>query len=217
VPDYVHFHKIRFQLIFVKAGWVKLVYEDQGEPFTMVAGDCVLQPPEIRHRVLESSPGLEVIEVGCPADHETIADWALPLPTDDIRADRDFGGQRFVRHVAAGARYESWRVDAWEFRDTGIGGATAGLAGARVARPTTPTTTTEGHWISHDTEFALLVVLSGGVTFETEGDRVRLGDADSVAIPGGTRYRLAAPTDDCELLDVTLPADPRERSEGASP
>jgi quercetin dioxygenase-like cupin family protein len=205
VPDYVHFHKIRFQLIFVKAGWVKLVYEDQGEPFTMVAGDCVLQPPEIRHRVLESSPGLEVIEVGCPAEHETIADWALPLPTGDIRPDRDFDGQRFVRHVAAGAPYESWRIDGWEFRDTGIGGATAGLAGARVARPSTAA---EGHWISHDTEFALLVVLSGGVTFETaESGRVRLGGADSVAIPGDTRYRLTDPTDDCELLDVTLPAE----------
>ncbi len=79
VPDYVHFHKIRFQMIFVKSGWVASVYEDQGEPFVMHAGDCVLQPPEIRHRVLESSPGLEVIEIGCPAEHETIADWALPL------------------------------------------------------------------------------------------------------------------------------------------
>jgi quercetin dioxygenase-like cupin family protein len=204
VPDYVHFHKVRFQMIFVKSGWVELVYEDQGEPFTMVAGDCVLQPPEIRHRVLESSPGLEVIEVGCPAEHETIADWGLPLPTGDVRPDRDFDGQRFVRHVAAGARYEAWRVDGWEYRDTGIGGATAGLAGARVARPTTAS---RGHWISHDTEFALLVVLSGVVTFETESGRVRLGDADSVAIPGDTRYRLVDPTDECELLDVTLPAD----------
>jgi mannose-6-phosphate isomerase-like protein (cupin superfamily) len=170
----------------------------------MVAGDCVLQPPEIRHRVLESSPGLEVIEVGCPADHETIADWALSLPTGDIRPDRDFDGQRFVRHIAAGALYESWRVDGWEHRDAGIGAATAGLAGARVARPTAAA---EGHWISHDTEFALLVVLSGGVTFETENGRVRLGDADSVAIPGATPYRLTAPTDDCEVLDVTLPAE----------
>jgi len=58
VPDYVHFHKVRFQMIFCKKGWVRLVYEDQGEPFLMRAGDCVLQPPEIRHRVLEASAGL---------------------------------------------------------------------------------------------------------------------------------------------------------------
>ena len=36
-------------------------------------GDMVIQPPEIRHRVLESSDGLEVVEIGCPADHITIA------------------------------------------------------------------------------------------------------------------------------------------------
>ena len=64
VPDYTHFHKIRFQMIYCYKGWVRLVYEDQGSPFVMQAGDCVLQPPQIRHRVLESSPGLEVIEIG---------------------------------------------------------------------------------------------------------------------------------------------------------
>ena len=213
VPDYVHFHKIRFQMIFVKSGWVSLVYEDQGEPFTMHAGDCVLQPPEIRHRVLGSSPGLEVIEIGCPAEHETIADWSLPLPTGVIRPDRDFGGQRFVRHIAAGAPYAPWRIAGWEYRDTGIGAATDGLAGARVARPTTrPTARSTGrpapHRVVHDTEFSQLVVLAGTVTSEVEGGpSERLGDADSLAIPGGTRYRLVDPSDDCELLDVTLPAD----------
>jgi quercetin dioxygenase-like cupin family protein len=204
VPDYVHFHKVRFQMIFVKSGWVTLVYEDQGEPFTMHAGDCVLQPPEIRHRVLECSAGLEVVEVGCPAEHETIADWSLPLPTGAVRTDRDFGGQRFVRHVAAGAPYAPWRIAGWEFRDTGIGEATEGLAGARVARPIAPPVP---QWIVHDTEFSQLVVLAGMVTIELEGGPTeRLGDADSIAIPGGTRYRLVDPSDDCELLDVTLPA-----------
>ena len=30
VPDYVHHHKIHFQMIFCYKGWVKVVYEDQG-------------------------------------------------------------------------------------------------------------------------------------------------------------------------------------------
>ena len=71
VPDYVHYHRIRFQLIYCHRGWVRVVYEDQGEPFVLQAGDCVLQPPEIRHRVLEASPGLEVVELSCPAEHVT--------------------------------------------------------------------------------------------------------------------------------------------------
>ena len=84
VPDYVHFHKVRFQMIFCYRGWVKVVYEDQGPPFVLQAGDCVLQPPRIRHRVLEASPGLEVVEIGCPADHETRADLVMELPTGRV-------------------------------------------------------------------------------------------------------------------------------------
>jgi hypothetical protein len=60
VPDNVHYHTVGFQLIHCHAGWVRLVYEDQGEPFILRAGDSVIQPPQIRHRVLESSGGLEV-------------------------------------------------------------------------------------------------------------------------------------------------------------
>jgi quercetin dioxygenase-like cupin family protein len=52
VPDMVHFHKVGFQLIFCINGWVDVVYEDQGGPIRLRAGDCFIQPPEIRHRVL---------------------------------------------------------------------------------------------------------------------------------------------------------------------
>ncbi len=205
VPDYVHFHKVRFQMIFVKSGWVRLVYEDQGDPFVMVAGDCVLQPPEIRHRVLEASPGLEVIEVGCPALHETIADWALPLPNGVGDDGRTWAGQRFVRHVAASAASFPWRHVGWTYRDTGIGGATDGLAGARVARPHGEQNDAFG--TSGASELAMLVVVSGEVVFETaDGARTQMAAGSSVAIPPGLPYRLVSASPDCELLDVTLPA-----------
>jgi hypothetical protein len=51
----------------------------------MMAGDMVLQPPGIRHRVLESSPGLEVVEISCPALHETFADHEMELPNGKDR------------------------------------------------------------------------------------------------------------------------------------
>jgi quercetin dioxygenase-like cupin family protein len=205
VPDYVHFHKVRFQMIFVKSGWVRLVYEDQGDPFVMVAGDCVLQPPQIRHRVLESSPGLEVIEIGCPALHETIADWALPLPNGPGDPMRRWDEQSFVRHVAADAEYRPWTIGGWVFRDTGIGVATNGLAGARVAR-LAGTADASDAAVDVVGEFAMLVVLAGAVTFHSNEASTRLRESSSVAIPPGMRYRLLEPTADCELLDVTLPA-----------
>ena len=94
VADYVHYHDVRVQVIYCLRGWVRLVYEDQGEPFVMSAGECVVQPPGIRHRVLECSPGLEVIEVAAPAVHATHVDHELPLPT--ARRERTYAGQRFV-------------------------------------------------------------------------------------------------------------------------
>ena len=48
VPDMVHFHKVGFQLIFCYRGWVEVIYEDQGGPIRLQAGDCFIQPPEIR-------------------------------------------------------------------------------------------------------------------------------------------------------------------------
>lgn len=96
VPDYVHYHKVEFQVIYCIRGRIKVVYEDQGPPFWLTAGDLVLQPPEIRHRVLECEANSEVIEVTMPAEHETRADNELTLPTQELKPDRIFGTQRFV-------------------------------------------------------------------------------------------------------------------------
>jgi len=100
VPDYVHYHKIDFQLIRCIKGRIKVVYEDQGQPFWLEPCDWVIQPPEIRHRVLECEAGSEVIEISMPAEHETWVDYEMTLPTEQCRPDRDFGGHRFVRHTA---------------------------------------------------------------------------------------------------------------------
>jgi len=139
VPDYVHFHKVRFQMIFCFKGWVRVVYEDQGEPFVMHAGDCVLQAPTIRHRVLESSEQLEVVEVSCPSEHETLTDHALALPTGSVQPDRIYGGgQRFARHDAAKAHFEADSLwPGFESSDFGLLAASNGVGSARVVRRTT--------------------------------------------------------------------------------
>ena len=204
VPDYVHFHRIRFQMIYCKEGWARLVYEDQGEPFLFRAGDCVLQPPEIRHRVLESSDGLEVIEIGCPALHETFADHAMTLPTPHLLPQRDFGGQLFVRHVAAEARWLPWRAPGFEMRDTGIAAATDGLAGVRVLRSRDRA---EARFGAHGGEFLFFFVLAGDASLDVENHgRHQLAANDSCVIPARIDYTLRASAGS-ELLEVTLPAD----------
>src|SRR4029077_12944614 len=132
VADWVHYHRVALQLIYVRRGWVRVVYEDQGEPFVMNSGDLVLQPPGIRHRVLESSPGLEVIEITAPALHETLADHDLTLPAARVDRDRLFGGQRFLRHVAADAPWTAFHGS--EAQQTAMREASGGLAEVRTLR-----------------------------------------------------------------------------------
>jgi mannose-6-phosphate isomerase-like protein (cupin superfamily) len=96
VADYVHFHKIDFQMIYCLKGRINVVYEDQGEPFWLEAGDCVVQPPEIRHRVLFAEGNAEVLEVTMPAEHETWIDHEMGLPNAIRNPDRLFSGQKFV-------------------------------------------------------------------------------------------------------------------------
>jgi quercetin dioxygenase-like cupin family protein len=194
-------------MIFCVRGWVRVAYEDQGEPIVMEAGDCVLQPPHIRHRVLESSPDLHIVEIGCPAVHDTLADRTTTLPTGQLRPDRDFGGQRFVYHDASEATWLPWRFAGFEHRDTGIATATDGLAGVRVARPTAAGGL-DPMLVAHGGEFAFWFVLDGEVTLRRDGGAdLRLAMGDSVVIPAGMRHALADPTGALELLDVSLPAE----------
>jgi quercetin dioxygenase-like cupin family protein len=210
VPDYVHFHRVRFQMIYCKAGWVRVVYEDQGEPFVMHAGDCVLQPPQIRHRVLEASAGLEVIEVGCPAIHDTVADHALALPNAIVNADREFGGQRFTRHIAANAVWSrhvknNFARDDFDTCDLGLAAATAGLARVKVLRAARDI---EVKRDAHRGELLFYFALSGSLTLtkmsSTEHRRDhRFNVNDSFVVPAGAAYALTAQAG-ALLLEVAI-------------
>jgi len=201
--DYVHYHKALFQMIYCKAGWARVVYEDQGPPFALEAGDCVLQPPEIRHRVLESSPGLEVIEVASPAEYETCADHEMRLPTREVLPERLFGGQRFALHRASEASWSPWRLDRFVARDTGVAAATNGLAGARVVKSNTAITIIAD---GHAGELLFLFILDGKLRIDSRGQgNHQLLAGDSCVIPAGVDYALRAEAG-MEMLEVNLPA-----------
>lgn len=197
VADWVHYHRIAFQLICVRQGWVRVVYEDQGAPFAMAAGDMVLQPPGIRHRVLENSPGLEVVEITCPALHQTFADHEMALPNGSVDPDRDFGGQRFLHHIAANSPWIGWHGA--EAQATGMGQATGSLAEARVLRPGAAPAIAMP---PHDGELVFGFVLAGTVCLD-HGAGYALGPADAFVIPPGEAWRLTDASADFGLLHVT--------------
>lgn len=202
VPDMVHFHKIGFQLIFCYRGWVDVVYEDQGPPMRLTAGDCFIQPPEIRHRVLVASDNVEVIEIGVPADHVTEIDHDMALPTDNLRPDRQWQGQRFVYNQVKNADWVPFRLPGYVARDTTIAQNTKNVAGVMVAKRGQGTPV----WARHDTDIMFTFVMEGTVTLEGEGrDPYDLAAGDAFVIPPGMKTRLSNPSDDIELLEVTLP------------
>lgn len=204
VPDLVHHHGVRFQMIFCHRGWVDVVYEDQGEPFRLEPGDCVLQPPHIRHRVLASSAGAQVVEIGCPAEHDTFFDYQMELPTPKTILGREYGGQQFVRHQSSEVSWSPSLHPGFEVQHTAIEHATGGLASVRVLRCSGQATTAPTR---HHGEFWFLFVLDGSTGFAFDGapQAIPLEIGDSVAIPAGLTWSLRDATADLILLEVVVP------------
>ena len=66
-----HKHLLNFQMVYILQGWIKFIYEGEGE-FTFKKGDCVMQPAEIKHNELSCSDDLELLEIHSPAKNQTI-------------------------------------------------------------------------------------------------------------------------------------------------
>lgn len=65
-----HSHDLGFQMVYILRGWVRFEYEDAGE-VELRPGDCVVQPPKVRHREIAHSDDLELLEITSPAAFET--------------------------------------------------------------------------------------------------------------------------------------------------
>ena len=66
----LHSHDVEFQMIYVLKGWIKTELEGQGA-HVMRPGSAWIQPPRIKHRILDYSDDCEVLEVTLPAEFET--------------------------------------------------------------------------------------------------------------------------------------------------
>ena len=204
VPDMVHFHKVGFQLIFCVRGSVDVLYEDQGGMRRLTAGDCFIQPPAIRHQVCHAADGIEVIEIGVPAEHITEIDHEMTLPTASERPDREWDGQRFVHSLAKDGVFKPFRIPGFEARDTTINANTKGVASVMVARSTGQ----PAPWTRHSGDILFTFVMKGQMTLEGEGKTpYRLSPGDAFVIPPGMASRYGEPSSGLELLEVALPGN----------
>jgi quercetin dioxygenase-like cupin family protein len=96
-----------------------------------------------------------------------------------------------------------------KYRDLGIAPATGGMVQAHVIRmlpPFRPEEVSKPHY--HDVEFQMIYVLKGWMTTEFEGESTHTFRAGSCWIqPPGIKHTVLGYSDDCELLEIVLPAD----------
>jgi quercetin dioxygenase-like cupin family protein len=96
-----------------------------------------------------------------------------------------------------------------KYRDLGIAPATGGMVQAHVIRmvpPFRPEEVSKPHY--HDVEFQMIYVLKGWMTTEFEGEGTHTFQAGSCWIqPPRIKHTVKGYSDDCELLEIILPAD----------
>lgn len=94
------------------------------------------------------------------------------------------------------------------YRDLGFAAATKGAAIAHVIRFVPPCTDEVRKWHTHDVQFQMIYVLKGRFVTEMEGHGPQEMKAGSSWIqPPGIRHRVLDYSDDCEVLEIVLPAD----------
>jgi cupin domain len=117
--------------------------------------------------------------------------------------------QTFVAsHHKPGAFEQGLRRYA-QYRDLGIAAATAGLARAHVIKmipPCDPAEVSKRHY--HDVEFQMIYVLKGWIKGEYEGAGVvTMYEGSCWLQPPKIEHTVLDYSDDCELLEIILPAD----------
>ena len=219
VPDWVHYHDASFQIIYCHKGAAKLVYEDQGPPFIFKSGDCVLQPPRIRHQVLESYEDLEVVEVVTPLNHSTYSDHIMNLPNEAFNPDRAFESQRFTWDQAENRKWQT--TDAapslsYQAGKTGIGEASAHRGEVQILRPLDSGETTLPiipFPEQNSSAFILWFVLSGTAVFDssTKTPPQQVNEGDAITAINGAPECVGAGfsdySDNFSVLEVNLPSE----------
>ncbi len=117
-------------------------------------------------------------------------------------------GQRFTVSHLNESDFKSGGLRSYStYRDLGIAAATRGIATGHVIRMTAPFTEAQRQKHHHNVEFQLVYVLKGWFKNEFEGEGVHTMREGSCWIqPPGIRHSVLGWSDDCELLEIILPA-----------
>lgn len=117
--------------------------------------------------------------------------------------------QRFVINHLKEADFKTGGLrDYSAYRDLGVAAATHGLAHAHVIRMIAPFRPELSQRHHHNVQFQLVYCLRGW--FETDFEGIgpqRLVAGSSWVQPPGIRHTVVGWSDDCELLEILVPAE----------
>jgi quercetin dioxygenase-like cupin family protein len=99
------------------------------------------------------------------------------------------------------------RRDFFKYRDLGVTAASGGQIRAQVTIGTQGLARATG-WHRHVCDGQFVYMVKGWVELQFEDGRtIKVGQGDSVFIPGGVRHNETRASDDLEILEVSVPAD----------
>jgi hypothetical protein len=117
--------------------------------------------------------------------------------------------QSFVASHLGEEDFQSGLRSYAQYRDLGIADATAGMVQAHVIRfipPCRPEEVSKLHY--HDVDFQMVYVLKGWIKTEFDGQGAMVMRTGSSWIqPPRIEHKVLDYSDDCEVLEIILPAD----------
>jgi hypothetical protein len=130
---------------------------------------------------------------------------ALPRAKDKARPKQTFSSSHYRDADFKADGLRSYAT----YRDLGIKGATGGMVLAHVIRfvpPCRPEVVSKRHY--HDVDFQMIYVLKGWIKTEIDGHGAQTMRAGSCWLqPPRIEHAVLDYSDDCEVLEIVLPAD----------
>jgi quercetin dioxygenase-like cupin family protein len=108
--------------------------------------------------------------------------------------------------TAANPTYVQGRREFFKYRELGVTEATNGRMRAQVTEARQGLSKETG-WHYHVCEQQFIYMLKGWVDLEfADGRKIRLGQGDSMMIPGGMIHNETATADEMDILEISVPA-----------
>lgn len=201
VNDKVHYHEINFQIIFCFNGWAKVVYENQGDPITLSKFDCILQPPKIRHKVLESSDNLEVLELTIPGRHSTKIDNNMILPNNITDKEKLYSNMKFCYFNYINSQIEKSDTSKILYRNMNIDIASNDKASVEIIE----FKSIASFQINNKNKIFFIFVLDGKVTIDDpQSQSYKLKKYDSFLSKKFSELTLISQSENTKLLKVAI-------------